>query len=86
MPPPPLPPQRVRLLAVHDIHGEPDVAVVVDVPCFAALPRTLPHLYLPPPAEVKNNDDVPGDGDIPGENGDGHHVVGGLYTWNAVDP
>ena len=44
-------------LSVPDggIHAEPDVTVVLDVPCFEALPRELPYLYLSPSIrEVKN--------------------------------
>lgn len=57
-PPSPHTPRRARMttpttpaarrLAVYDIHAEPDVTVVVDVPCFEALPRELPHIYLAP--------------------------------------
>ena len=45
----PTPAQAVRLsVCTGGIHAEPDVTVVLDVPCFEALPRELPHLYLSP--------------------------------------
>ena len=41
-----------RLQACDDIHGEADVVVVVDVACYGALPRVLPHLYCAAPARA----------------------------------